>query len=98
MMVEWKINHALLQDNLMSCKYYKHISPFLVIFLILSLVMLSIWMIVDSVRCDMVQMAKNMLSIIMIVLHLILMRQVHKTKFKDREKSGWPIPSLMTSQ
>jgi ABC-type phosphate/phosphonate transport system ATPase subunit len=26
MIVEWKINHTLLQDKLMSCKYYKHIS------------------------------------------------------------------------
>jgi hypothetical protein len=26
MIVEWKINHSLLQDKLMSCKYYKHIS------------------------------------------------------------------------
>jgi hypothetical protein len=39
--VEWKINHTLLQDKLMSCKYYKHINSFSVIFLMLSLVMLS---------------------------------------------------------
>jgi hypothetical protein len=26
MIVEWKINHTMLQDKLMSCKYYKHIS------------------------------------------------------------------------
>jgi hypothetical protein len=98
MIVEWKINHTLLQDKLMSCKYYKHIISFAVIFLMLSLVMLSTWMIVDSVRCDRVQMANNMLSVIMIVLQLILMRQVHRTEFKDREKVGWPIPSLMTGQ
>jgi hypothetical protein len=35
MIVEWKFNHTLLQDNLMSCKYYKHISSFAVIFLML---------------------------------------------------------------
>jgi hypothetical protein len=95
MIVEWKINHSLLQDKLMSCKYYKHISSFAVIILMLSLVMLSTWMIVALVRCDIVQMANNMLSVIMIVLQLILMRQVHKTKFRDREQARWPIPSLM---
>jgi ABC-type Na+ efflux pump permease subunit len=98
MIVEWKINHTLLQDKLMSCKYYKHISSFAVIFLMLSLVMLSTWMIVASVRCDRVQVANNMLSVIMIVLQLILMRQVHRTEFKDREQVGWPIPHLMTGQ
>ena len=41
MIVEWKINHKLLQDKLMSCKYLKYISSFAVIFLILSLVMFS---------------------------------------------------------
>jgi hypothetical protein len=61
MIVEWKINHKLLQDKLMSCKYYKYISSFAVIFLMLSLVMLSTWMIVASVRCNRVQMANNML-------------------------------------
>ena len=61
MIVEWKINHSFLQDKLMSCKYYKHISSFVVIFLMLSLVMLSTWMIVASVRCDIVQMDNNML-------------------------------------
>jgi hypothetical protein len=35
MIIEWKINNILLQDKLMSCKYYKHISSFVVIFLIL---------------------------------------------------------------
>jgi hypothetical protein len=80
MIVEWKINHSLLQDKLMSCKYYKYISSFEVVFLMLSLVILSTWMmIVSSVRCDRVQMANNMLSVIMIVLQLILMRQVHIT-------------------
>jgi hypothetical protein len=68
MIVEWKINHTLLQDKIMSCKYYKHISSFTIIFLMLSLVMLSTWMIVASVRCDRVQMDNNTLSVIMIVL------------------------------
>jgi hypothetical protein len=97
MIVEWKINHTLLQDKLMLCKYYKHIISFAVIFLMLSLVMFSTWMIVSLVRCDRVQMANNMLSVIMIVLQLILIRQVHRTKFKDREQVGWPIPHLMTA-
>jgi hypothetical protein len=61
MIVEWKINHTLLQDKLMSCKYYKHSSSFAVIFLILSLPMLSTWMVVSSVRSDRVQVANNML-------------------------------------
>jgi hypothetical protein len=74
MIVEWKINHILLQDKLMSCKYYKHISSFAFIFLMLSLVMLSTWMIVALVRCDRVKMANNMLLVVMIVLQLILMR------------------------
>jgi hypothetical protein len=74
MIVEWKINHTLLQDKTMSCKYYKHISSFAVIFLMLSLVMLSTWMIVASVRCDRVQVDNKMLSVIMVVLQLILMR------------------------
>jgi hypothetical protein len=84
MIVEWKINHTLLQDKLMLCKYYKHINSFAVIFMMFSLVMLSTWMIVDSIRCDKVQVANNMLSVIMVVLQLILMRQVHRTNFKDR--------------
>jgi ABC-type Na+ efflux pump permease subunit len=98
MIVEWKINHSLLQDKLISCKYYKHISSFAVMFLMLSLVVLSTWMIMASVRCDRVQMANNMLSVVMIVLQLILMRQVHRTKFKDKDQAGWPIPSLITGQ
>jgi hypothetical protein len=72
----------------MSCKYFKHINSFAVVFLMLSLVMLSAWMIVASLKCDRVQMDKNMLSGFMIVLLLILMRQVHTTEFKDREQDG----------
>jgi NhaP-type Na+/H+ or K+/H+ antiporter len=67
-------------------------------FLMLSLVMLSTWMIVASVRCDSVQMANNMLLVVMIVLQLILMRQVHRTKFRDRGQARWPILSLLTGQ
>jgi hypothetical protein len=96
MVVEWKFNHTLLQDKLMSCKYYKHISSFAVIFLMLSLLMFSTWMVVASVRCERVQVANNMLSVVMVVLQLILMRQVHRTEFKDKEQVGWPIPHLMT--
>jgi hypothetical protein len=50
LIVEWKINHTLLQDKLMSCKYYKHIISFVVIFMMLSLVMLSTWMIVSTLQ------------------------------------------------
>ena len=45
MIVEWKINHRLLQDKLMSCRYFKYISSFVVVFLMLSLAMFSTWMI-----------------------------------------------------
>jgi hypothetical protein len=96
MIVEWKINHKLLQEKLMSCKYFRYISSFAVVFLMLSLVMLSTWMIVASVRCNKVQMDNNLLSVVMIVLQLILMRQVHRTEFRDRGQVGWPIPSLLT--
>jgi hypothetical protein len=98
MIVEWKINHKLLQDKLMSCKYLKYISSFAVVFFMLSLVMFSTWMIVASVRCNRVQMDNNILSVVMIVLQLILMRQVHRTEFRDRGQAGWPIPSLLTGQ
>jgi hypothetical protein len=98
MVVEWKINHRLLQDKLMSCRYLKYISSFAVVFLILSLAMFSTWMIVASVRCDRVAMANNILSVVMIVLQMIVMRQVHRTEFRDREQAGWPIPSLLTDQ
>jgi hypothetical protein len=98
MVVEWKINHKLLQDKLMLCIYFKYISSFVVIFLMLSLAMFSTWMIVALVRCNRVQMVKNILSVVMIVLQLILMRQVHRTEFRDREQAGWPIPSLLTCQ
>jgi hypothetical protein len=51
---------------------------------------------VSLVRCDRVQVANNTLSIIMVVLQLILMRQVHKTEFKYIKQVEWPIPHLMT--
>jgi hypothetical protein len=86
--VEWNFNHTFLQDKLMSCKYYKHISLFEVIFLMLSLLLLSTWVIVASVRCDRVQVDSNMLSVVMVSLKFILMRQVHRIEFKDREQVG----------
>ena len=74
MIVEWKKNLNLLQDKLISCKYFKYISSFAVVFLMISLVMLSTWMIVASIRCNRVQMANNISLVVMIVLQLILMR------------------------
>jgi hypothetical protein len=98
MIVEQKINNRMLQDKLMSCKYYKYISSFVVVILTLSLVMLSTWMIVDFVICNRVQMANNMLSVVMIVLQLILMRKVQRTEFRERGEARWPISSLLTGQ
>jgi hypothetical protein len=98
MVVEWKINHKLLQDKLMSCRYLKYISSFAVTFFMLSLAMFSTWMIVASVRCNRVQMANNILSVVMIVLQLILIRQVHRTEFRDRGQAEWPISILLTGQ
>ena len=68
-----EFNHTLLQDKLMSCKPVKHIGSFSVIFLILSLLMFSTWMVVDSKRCKQVQMANNMISALMVVMQLIMM-------------------------
>ena len=79
MVVGWDFNHNFLQDKLMSCKPFKHIGSVSVIFMMLSLLMLSTWMVVDSGRCERVQMANNMLSIFMVTVQLIMMRQVHKT-------------------
>jgi hypothetical protein len=53
---------------------------------------------VASVKCDRVQMANNMLLVVMIVLQLILIRHVHRTEFRDKGQAGWPIPSLLTGQ
>jgi hypothetical protein len=92
------VNHRLFQDKFMSCKSLKCISSFAVVLLILSLAMFSTWMIVASVRCDRVAMANNILSVVMIMLQMIVMRQVHRTEFRDREQAGWPIPSLSTDQ
>jgi hypothetical protein len=96
MILEWKINHSLLQDKIMLCKYYKHVNSFAVIFFMLSLSILSTWMIVALIRCDKVQMTNNMLSIIIIVLQLILMRQVHRIKEKGQVR--WPILHLMNGE
>jgi ABC-type Na+ efflux pump permease subunit len=73
MVVEWKFNHTLLQDKLMSCKHIKHIISFAVIFMMLSLLMFSTWMVVALVRCERVQVANNMLSVVMVVFQLIMM-------------------------
>jgi hypothetical protein len=91
-------NHRLLQDKFVSCKSLKYIGSFAVILLILSLAIFSTWMIVASVRCDRVAMANNIPSVVMIVLQMIVMRQVHRTEFRDREQAGWPIPSLSNDQ
>jgi hypothetical protein len=98
MIMEWKLNHQLLKDKLMSCKYFKYISSFAVVFLMLSLAMFSTWMIVASVKCSRIAMTNNVLSVVIIVLQLILMRQVHRTEFRDRGQAGWPIPGLLTGQ
>jgi ABC-type Na+ efflux pump permease subunit len=98
MIMEWKINHKLLKDKLMSCKYFQYISSFAVVFLMLSLAMFSTWMIVASVKCSRIAMTNNVLSVVIIVLQLILMRQVHRTEFRDRGQAGWPIPGLLTGQ
>jgi hypothetical protein len=98
MIMEWRINHKLLQDKLMSCKYFKYISSIAIIFLMLSLAMFSTWMIVASVKCSRIAMTNNVLSVVIIALQLILMRQVHRTEFRDIGQAGWPIPSLLTGQ
>jgi ABC-type Na+ efflux pump permease subunit len=96
MLVEWKFNHTLLQDKLMQWKNIKHISSFAFIFLMLSLLMFSTWMVVASIRCERVQVANNMMSVVMVVFQLIMMRLVHMTNFKDKGQVGWPIPHLTT--
>jgi hypothetical protein len=53
---------------------------------------------VASVKCNRVAMTNNVLSVVMIVLQLILMRQVHRREFRDRGQAGWPIPSLLNGQ
>jgi hypothetical protein len=92
------VNHRLFQDKFMSCKPLQYISSFAVVLLILSLAMFSTWMVVASVRCDRVAMANNILSVVMIVLQMIVMRQVHRTEVRDRGQVGWPIPNLLTDQ
>lgn len=79
MVVGWEFNHTFLQDKLMSCKPVKHIGLVSVIFVMLSLLMLSTWMVVASVRCERVQMANNMILVVMVIMQLIMMRQVHGT-------------------
>jgi ABC-type Na+ efflux pump permease subunit len=95
MVLGWEFNHTLLQDKLMSCKHIKHISSFAVIFFMLSLLMFSTWMVVDSVRCQRVQVANNIISVFMVIMQLMMIRQVHRTDFKDKGQLGRPIPHLM---
>jgi hypothetical protein len=96
MVVECKFNHTLLQDNLRSCKPVKHIGSFSVIFLMLSLLMFSTWMVVDLVRCEKGQVANNMISVVMVIMQFILMRQMHMIEVKDKGQVGRPIPHLMS--
>jgi hypothetical protein len=73
MVLGWEFNHTFLQDKLMLCKHIKHINSFSIIFSMLSLLMFSTWMVVDSVRCERFQMANNMLSIFMVIMQSIMM-------------------------
>jgi hypothetical protein len=93
--VELKFNHTSVQDKIMLCKYFKPIISFEEIFMMLSLLMFSTWMVVASVRCERVLVAKNMFSVVMVVLQSILMRQVHMRELKNKEQVGYPIPHLM---
>jgi hypothetical protein len=43
-------------------------------------------------------MTNNMLSIAMVIMQLIMMRQVHRTWFKEEGQAGRPIPHLMTGE
>jgi hypothetical protein len=52
MVIGWEFNHTFLQDKLIFCKHIKHIGSFALIFLMLSLLMFSTWMVVDSVICE----------------------------------------------
>jgi hypothetical protein len=92
MVVACRSSHTLLQDEFLSCKLVeknKHVGSFSIMFLIwLSLLMFSTWMVVGSERCEQIQMANNMCSVIMVVLQLIMMRQVHMTYLKTKDKWG----------
>jgi hypothetical protein len=96
MVARWEFNHTLLQNKLMSCNPIKHMGSVSVIFLMLSFLMFSTWMVVNSVRCERVQMTNNMISIVMVIMKFIMMRQMHKTEFKDKGQVGRAIPHLMT--
>jgi hypothetical protein len=96
MVVGWDFNHTFLQDKFLSCNLVKHIASDSFIFMMLSHLMLSAWMVVALVRCERVQMNNNMLLVIMVIIQLIMMRQVHRTKFKDKGQVGGPILHLMT--
>jgi ABC-type Na+ efflux pump permease subunit len=100
MVVACRSSHTLLQDEFLSCNLVKkniHVGSFSVMFLILlSLLMFSTWMVVNSEGCERIKMANNMCSIIMVVLQLIMMRQVHMTYLIDKGQVGRPIPHLMS--
>ena len=100
MVVACRSNHTLLQDEFLSCNLVeknRHVGSFSVMFLIwLSLLMFSTWMVVGSERCEQMQMANNMCSVIMVVLQLIMMRRVHRTYLIDKGQVGRPIPHLMS--
>jgi hypothetical protein len=99
MVVEWKFNHTLLQDKLISSNPVKHIGSVSVIFMMLSLLMFSTWMVVDSVRCERVQMANNMFSVFMVIIQLIMMRQVHRTSGEAYPAlDDWLIPFWRTKR
>jgi hypothetical protein len=38
----------------------------------------------------------NMISVVMVIMQLIMMRQVHMTEFKDKGQVGRPILHLMS--
>jgi hypothetical protein len=52
MVVGWEFNHTFLQDKLMSCNPVNHMDSISIIFMMLSLLIFSTWMVVDSVRCE----------------------------------------------
>jgi hypothetical protein len=93
-------SHTLLQDEFLSCKLVEekiHVGSFSIIFLIwLSMLMFSTWMVVGSERCQQMQIANNMCSVIMVVLQLIMMRQVHRSDLIDKGQVGRTISHLMS--
>jgi hypothetical protein len=52
---------------------------------------------VGSERCERVQIANNMILVVMVIRQLNVMRQMHKTKFKDKGQVGRPTLHLISS-